>query len=71
MVLLAKAEFTCPQEVVLGEPLCHQGKELWAEIRRLYDVRDDKKESDLSFSEMLRVQKPEPHSCTKGGAGKV
>lgn len=30
-----------------------------------------KKECDLSFSEILRVQEPEPHSCTKGEAGKV
>lgn len=40
-------------------------------LRSPYNVRDDQKESDPSFSETLRVQETEPHSCNKGGAGKV
>lgn len=65
---LAEAEgFLIHRWCVLGKPLCHQGKE----GRRLYDARHDKKESDPSFSEILRAQEPECSSCTKGGAGKV
>lgn len=41
---LAEAEgFLDHRRYVLGDPLCHQRKELWAEVRRLYDVRDDEK----------------------------
>lgn len=52
---------------ILRDPLCHQGKELCAEVRSMYNVRDDRKESGLSFFEILIVEEPEPCSCTIGG----
>lgn len=54
-----------PLKCVLGKSLCRTGQELQVEVKRLRDVRDDKKESDLSFSEILRIQVFEPHSYTK------
>ena len=56
---------------MLGKPLCHQGKELQVDIWRLHDVRGDKIESDLSSSEILGVQKPEPRHYTERGTGKT
>lgn len=37
-----------------GESLCHQVKELWEEVIRLYSIRDAEKEVDRIFFEILQ-----------------